>query len=123
MHTKYTLIPDIMARILDVPAILKANLYPDEHGMFTVKVEDSLAFTRGVYEVEYENGKAEVKKLSDDADFDLSAPMPAFSQLMYGYDEYTADVASYMDGVKVINPKSDFFKIFHKKNNGLFEHF
>lgn len=123
MHTSYSPIPDIAARILDVPAILTAHSYPDEHGHFTVRVEDTLPWTRGVYGVEFQNRKAEVTRLADDANWDLSAEMPAFSQLMYGYDEYSADVVPYMQGVTLANAKSDFFRVFHKMSNGLFEHF
>ena len=124
MHSSYTLVPDIAARILDVKAVLHANRYPaGERGCFTVKVEDSLEYTRGVYRVEYDNGQSEVTKLGDDAEYDLSASMPSFTQLVYGYDEYTADKAAYMDGVEICNPDSKFFNVFHKKHNGLFEHF
>lgn len=123
MHTSYTLVPDIAARILDVPAILKLNSYPAEHGCFTVKVNDNLPYTDGVYRVEYQNGKADVARLPENSDFDLAVPMPAFTQLVYGYDEYTPDVVKYMSGAVVNEPNSDFFKAFHKKNNGLFEHF
>lgn len=126
MHTTYTLEPDLMARVLDVPAVLSANAYPDAPGHFTVAVDDTLPFTRGVWQVEYSRGEAAVTRLADDpfaAPCDLLAPMPAFTQLMYGYDEYTPDVAAYMEGVRVYNPGSDFFRAFHKKPNGLFEHF
>lgn len=124
MHTSYTLVPDIAGRILDVKAILEANAYPEgKRGCFTVGVEDTLEFTNGIYRVEYDNGVAEAKKLSSDAECDFSVPMPAFTQLVYGYDEYTADNLPYMAGARLYNPKSDFFTVFHKKNNGLFEHF
>ncbi len=123
MHTSYTIIPDIQARVLDVKKMLSLNLYPAERGMFTIKVEDTLPYTRGVYRVEYQNGQADVKKLADDAGYDLSAAMPSFTQLLYGYDEYDVYTAAFMDGVKIVNPNSDFFKVFHKKNNGVFEHF
>ncbi len=123
VHTKYTLIPDIMARILDVKGILKANKYPKEAGYFTVKVEDTLEYTRGVYKVEYEDGSADVKKVCDSESYDFSAEMPAFTQLIYGYESYNTEILSYMHGVKVINDCSDFFRAFQKKPNGLFEHF
>jgi len=43
---KYTVMPDIMGRILNVEEFLKANAYPEERGHFIVKVEDTLEFTR-----------------------------------------------------------------------------
>ena len=124
MHTSYTLVPDIAARILDVPTMLKANSYPkDRKGYFTVNVEDTLEFVNGVYGVEYENGIADVKKLPSGSECDLSVPVATFTQLVYGYDEYTPDIVPYMNGAKLYNPQSKFFEAFHKKNNGLFEHF
>lgn len=124
MHTTYTLVPDIAGRILDVKAVLEAHNYPEgKRGSFTVGVEDSFDFTNGVYRVEYDNGVAEAKKLSACSACDLSVPMPAFTQLMYGYDEYSADVVPYMAGARLYAPRSDFFNVFHKQNNGLFEHF
>lgn len=122
-HTKYTLVPDLAGRILDVKTVLEANKYPSERGHFTVEVIDTLPFTNGVYSVEYQNGVAEAKLVSKDTVADVVAPMPAFTQLLYGYDEYDAFRASFLSGVKVNDPNSDFFKVFHKKCNGLFEHF
>ena len=122
-HTGYNLIPDIAARILNVEKLLLANAYPKEHGHFTVRVEDTLDYTRGVYAVEYQDGKAEVRKLSDTAPYDLSAAMPAFTQMVYGYDQYNADIAAYMDGVTLENRAEDFFRAFPKRHNGIFEHF
>lgn len=123
VHTKYTLIPDIMARILDVKTILEANNYPKEAGHFTVKVEDTLDYTRGIYRVEYADGRADVKKVSNTENYDLCAEMPAFTQMIYGYDSYNADIIRYMHGVKVITDCNDFLRAFTKKPNGLFEHF
>jgi predicted acetyltransferase len=123
VHTKYTLIPDIMARILDVKAILAANNYPKETGHFTVKVDDTLDYTRGVYQVEYGDGRADVKKIADTEHYDLCAAMPAFTQMIYGYDSYNADIARYMQGVEIKTDCNDFFRAFTKKPNGLFEHF
>lgn len=123
MHTKYTRHPDLMARVLDVKAILEANNYPQYKGHFRIKVNDTLPFTKGIWEVEFEKGIGAAKRISDSSNYDLSADMPAFTQLVYGYDAYTADVAAYMEGVKILNPNTDFFQAFGKKHNGLFEHF
>jgi hypothetical protein len=122
-HTTYRKYPDLMARVLNVKKILEANSYPKEKGHFRVKVNDTLDFTQGVWEVEFENGTAVASRINDTTQYDLSADMPAFSQLVYGYDAYTIDTAAYMEGVKILNPNTDFFRAFSKKNNGLFEHF
>lgn len=120
---KYTLVPDIMGRILNVPEMLKANTYPEEHGHFILKVEDSLNFTRGAYEVEYANRAAEVKKIDDTGNEDICAQMPALTRILYGYDAYDADKAKYMHGVELKTDAKDFFNAFPKRDNGLFEHF
>lgn len=122
-HTHYLQVPDVMARVLDVKALLEANRYPQESGRFAIRVEDTLPFTAGVYQVEYEKGKAEVARLSHEASYDLSAPMPAFTQLVYGYERYTPDNAVYLPGVQLKNSAEDFFAAFPKRDNGLFEHF
>lgn len=123
VNVKYTLVSDIMARVLDVKAILEANIYPNESGHFRVYVDDTLDFTRGLWEVEYAGGSAEAKKLSDSSEWDVFAPMPAFTQMIYGYEHYTADSAVYLPGVKLNRGCGDFFRAFPKKYNGLFEHF
>ena len=123
IHTTYTLVPDVMARVLDVKAILEANKYPKEEGKFTVKVNDFLDFTKGVYEVSYGDGEGIVKKLADTADYDLSADMPAFTQMLYGYDEYNSFNAQFLEGVELKNDANDFFRAFPKRPAGLFEHF
>lgn len=112
-----------MARVLDVKALLEANRYPQDRGHFTIRIEDTLPFTTGTYQVEYEKGKAGVTRLSYEAPYDLLAPMPAFTQLVYGYEHYTPDNAVYLPGVQLKNSAEDFFAAFPKRNNGLFEHF
>ena len=123
VHTEYRLISDIAARILDVKAFLEANRYPDAPGHFRVRVDDSLPYTAGLWEVEYAGGRGEARKLPDGGAYDLRAAMPAFTQLIYGYDAYTPEIAAYMEGVEVTDHAGDFFRAFGKKNNGLFEHF
>ena len=123
MDTKYTILPDIMGRILNVEKILGANSYPEEHGHFIVKVNDTLDFTKGVYEVEYSGGAADIKKIADTGKYDLCAPMPAFTQMLYGYESLNAQKAGYMQGVEMKTDAKDFFRAFPKRDNGLFEHF
>jgi len=68
-----------------------------------------------VYKAEYQDGKTEVKKLSDSTPYDLSFPMPAFTQIFYGYELYNADIAVYLDGVVPHKNADDFFSISIKK--------
>ena len=123
MHTKYDVHPDIMARILDTEGMLKANTYPDEHGVFTLRVEDTLDTVKGTFRVEYENGSCSVERLSDSASADLTVGPQALAKLLYGVDQYDARYAVFMDGVTMHTPAQDFFRAFPKRICGLFEHF
>lgn len=122
-HTQYTLVPDVMGRILDVKAVLSANQYPKERGGFVLKVEDTLPFTRGTYLVEYENQAAQISQLPEGVRYDLRAEMPALTQLLYGYDYYTPETLPYLQGVEVAGSCEDFLRAFPKRNNGVLEHF
>jgi predicted acetyltransferase len=124
MDTSYDIHPDVMARILDTEAMLKANVYPSERGIFTLRVEDYLPDVAGIFRVEYENGKCAVERLdSGCAKADLTVGPTALSKMLYGTDAFNAELASYLDGVKMENDASDFFRAFPKRINGLYEHF
>lgn len=122
-HTSYRLVPDIMARVLDTEAMLRANDYPETPGSFTVKVNDRLERVNGVFRVDYGAGDCDVKRLSDSADANLELSVRAFTRLIYGYDGADMRSASYMDGVKLNQGCTDFFRAFPKKPCGVFEHF
>ena len=122
-HTQYALVPDVMGRILDVGAVLAANFYPKERGGFVLKVEDTLPFTQGTYQVEYENHSAQITRLSDGSRYDIRAEMPALTQLLYGYDHYTPETLPYLQGVEIAGSCEDFLRAFPKRNNGVLEHF
>lgn len=124
MDTRYDIHPDIMARILNTEAMLRANTYPTERGLFTLRVEDYLPDVAGTFRVEYENGKCEVERLDNEcAKADLTVGPTALAKLLYGTDAFNAALASYLDGVKMENDALDFFRAFPKRINGLYEHF
>ncbi len=54
---------------------------------------------------------------------DLTVGPTALSKLFYGTDAFNAELASYLDGVKMENAAADFFRAFPKRINGLYEHF
>lgn len=128
-HTKITIIPDIMARVNDVEAVLKLADYPARKGEFTVKVYEpentnhSSEKTSGVWNVKYENKAATVTKLSDDSDYDLKADIPAFTQLIFGYEVYGINEAKYINNTEFKNDCEDFFRVFRNRPAGVFEHF
>jgi len=122
-HTSYTDVPDIMARVLDTGAMLRANRYPQESGCFVLKAVDETGPAGGTFRIEYGGGEALVEKIDDTAIYDIAAEIPALTQLLYGYAHYHAENAAYLRGVDLKTPARDFFRAFPKRENGLFEHF
>ncbi len=131
MHTTITVIPDLMARINDVAAVLAAVRYPDEAGHFTVSTTETPGSpwsalshkTTGVFRVDYQNGVGTVTRLSDDAPADLTADIGALTQLIFGYESCGYDTARYTPGVTFQNSAPDFFRAFPRRPSGVFEHF
>ncbi len=131
MHTKITVIPDLMARINDVAAVLAAVRYPKTPGSFTVKTTEpagtpwaSLSHkTTGIFRVDYEGGHGKVTRLEAGADYDFAADIPAFTQLIFGYESCGYETARYTPGTEFCNPAEDFFRAFLRRPGGVFEHF
>ena len=129
MHTRITVLPDLMARINDVKAFFEAVPYPAEAGCFTFKTEEppkspwSGERTNGVWQVRFENGVGTVTRLSDDADYDFFADIPALTQLAFGYDSYGYDTARFTEHTAWNNPAPDFFRAFPRRPGGIFDHF
>ncbi len=112
---QYSIDSRAMGRVLLVEEALKQNIYPKEYGHFRLKSEDVLLFNNAVFDVEYKDGKATVKKLSADAEFDISCTVPPLSRFMLG-GGFSADTASYLDGVNLKGDASDFFRAFPDRN-------
>jgi Predicted acetyltransferase involved in intracellular survival and related acetyltransferases len=127
VNCEYGLHSMAMGRVLLVEKLLNTNKYPEISGHFKLRVDDFLDYNRGVYEVEYSGGAAEVKKLSgaafDTADYDVSMAIPALSRVMIGCGSYNAENAAYMPGVKLSNSAEDFFRAFPKRKGFLYDHF
>ncbi len=131
MHTTVTVIPDLMARINDVEAVLAAIRYPTEPGHFTVHSTETpgspwsaLAHkTTGVFHVDYADGVGRVTRLADDAPADLTADIGALTQLIFGYESCGYDTARYTPGVTFHTTAPDFFRAFPRRPGGIFEHF
>ena len=135
MHTDITILPDLMARVHDVEAILRAVRYPDAPGQFTIKVTEpehtghGKELTEGIWKVCYDKGRGTVRRLEDTesqceaAAYDIACDIPAFTQLIFGYESYGADCARYMDNVELKNDCADFFRAFPNRPCGLYEHF
>ncbi len=123
-HTSYKRVPDVMARVLNTEALLKASEYPKSAGSFTVRVEDVYDSVKGTFLVNWNDcGECEVSRLDDGSSVDLELSAEAFARLAYGYDGVDANRAQYMNGVKINNPDTKFFAVFRKRFGGNFEHF
>ena len=120
-HTAYTLLPDIMARVLNTEKMLLAQDYPLQEGAFTLRIEDTLPSVSGIFKVAYGGGECTVQRGAGSPDLTLSAS--ALARLIYGYDGVTAEAAKYMDGVQIDGSAEAFFRAFPKKPCGIFEHF
>lgn len=130
MHTKITVIPDLMARINDVKAFFEAVPYPAEPGSFAFRAAEPATSpwtgerTEGIWRVDYEGGKATVTKLPDDTtDYDFSADIPALTRLVFGYESYGYDTARYTENTVWHTHAPDFFRAFPRRPAGIFEHF
>ena len=128
-HTKITVIPDIMARINDVEAVLNLVEYPMGKGEFTVKVTEPEGTshmpqkTTGIWNVRYENKRAVVTRLDDNSSYDLCADVPAFTQMVFGYECTGPETARYIPNTTLNNECEDFFRAFPNRPGGVFEHF
>ena len=130
MHTKISILPDIMVRINDIKDFFEAIPYPDEAGCFTFKTAEpprspwSGEKINGVWRVTYKDGKASVEKLPDNTeDYDFYADIASLAQLVFAYDSYGYDFARHTHGTTWHNPTPDFFRAFPRRPAGIFEHF
>ncbi len=131
MHTKITVLPDIMARINDVEAVLAAVRYPTVPGCFTIRASEPAgtpwaAFankTTGTWRVDYADGRGTVTRLPDTSDCDFAADIPALTQLIFGYASCGFETARYTSGTDFFTPAADFFRAFGPRPGGVFEHF
>lgn len=128
-YMKLQLVPDLCARFHNVKAILEGMVYPQAKGKFTFRLTDcekspfSKENTEGTFSVSYENGKAAVTELPRDASCDLELTMPAFAQLVHGFQSYGKQSALYTEGVVLHNDCDDFFRAFSNRPSGSYDLF
>lgn len=122
-HTQYRILPDIGAKILDTEGLLRAHTYPKEEGAFRVRVLDPLPAVAGCFQVEFGGGDCQVKRLSDQADVQMTVAAAEFVRLLYGYDCITPEQAKYTEGISIDGNVDDFFRAFPRMTGGMYEHF
>lgn len=108
---KYEYIGGVAGRIYNLKKLLEANQYPEKSGKFSILSLDDLEQNKGIFRVEYENGKATVTK-SDSGDYDIALTPPAAARLLLAGEGHTAKTAVYIDGVELKNSADDFFCAF-----------
>ncbi len=109
--TNYKYNGGFAARIYNLKKLLENNLYPEEHGKFSILSLDNLEQNKGIFDVEYKNGKATVTK-RDSGDYDISLTAPAAAKLLLCGEGHTAETAIYIDGVELKTDANSFFKAF-----------
>ena len=96
------------ARIHNFRNVLAARLYPEEKGSFAVEIDGTL------YDVSFCGGKAEVneglKKMPE-----VSLSVNAASKILLSGVDGKKE-AEFINGVKIFNDNSDFFRAFPKKD-------
>ncbi len=98
-------------RIYNMQKFLETNRYPEEYGKFSVKCIDELERNNGIFEVEYQNGKAIVTRKAD-GDYDISLTACAAARLMLAGEGHTSQTAVYINGVEIKGDADDFFRAF-----------
>lgn len=98
-------------RIYNLKKLLESNVYPEKYGKFSILSLDDLEQNKGIFDVEYQNGKATITHRTD-GDYDISLTAPAAARLLLAGEGHTAETAIYIDGVQLKNDADDFFRAF-----------
>lgn len=98
-------------RIYNMQKLLENNAYPEKYGRFSMRVIDDLECNNGIFDVEYQDGKATVTR-RDDGDYDISLTACAAARLMLAGEGHTAQTALYVNGVEINGNADDFFRAF-----------
>ncbi len=98
-------------RIYNLKKLLECNKYPDEYGSFRILCNDEFEQNNGIFEVEYQNGKANVTRKAG-GDYDISLSPAAAARLLLAGEGHSAQTAVYIDGVAIKGNADSFFKAF-----------
>lgn len=108
------------ARIYNIQKLLENNAYPEKYGKFSILSLDEFEQNKGIFEVEYENGKATVTR-RDGGDYDISLTPPAAARLILAGEGHNAHTASFIDGVEIRGNADDFFRAFPHRITCLYD--
>ena len=111
------------ARILDIESVLKANNYPDDEGVFTIKsTDEQIKANNGFFTVRYKNGGCTVT-VNETTDYDIALDAPAAARLLLGKEGLTLDEISYIDNIEIKTDCKDFLRAFRKTTTQFYEAF
>lgn len=110
-EVRYECIGGYAGRIYNIKKLLENNVYPEKYGKFSILSVDNLEQNKGIFDVEYENGKAVVTRRND-GEYDISLTAPAAARLLLAGEGHNAETAVYIDGVEMKNSAEDFFRAF-----------
>ena len=102
---------ELAGRIYDLKKLLECNEYPKEYGKFSILSIDDIERNKGIFDVEYQNGKAVVTRRND-GDFDISLTAAAAAKLMLSGEGFDENTAEYIGGVEIKGCTCDFFRAF-----------
>lgn len=108
---KYETYGGYAGRIYNLKKLLENNVYPEKYGKFSILSLDDLPQNKGIFDIEYENGKATITQRTD-GDYDISLTPPAAARLLLAGEGHTAETAVYVYGVELKNSAEDFFRAF-----------
>ncbi len=97
-------------RVINVENVLKSKLWPDEHGSFILRCNDTIARNNKTFEVEYQNGNCSVTTTDKSPDVILDPPS-ASKILLTGFDG-KSDMLSFVEGAEFKGNCNDFIKAF-----------
>ena len=109
-------------RIYNMKKLLENNAYPDEYGKFRILSIDEFEQNSGIFEVEYQNGKASVTRKTD-GDYDISLTASAAAKLMLAGEGYNSQTALFIDGVEIKGNADDFFRAFPYRHTRFIDSF
>ncbi len=97
-------------RVINVENVLKAKLWPEEHGSFILRCNDTVSRNNKTFEVEYQNGKCSVT-ITDKLPDVVLEPYAASKILLTGFDG-REDNLSFVEGAEFKSNCNDFIKAF-----------
>ena len=109
-------------RILNLQRLLEINEYPMEYGHFRLKSLDHIPQNSGVFDVEYENGKAKVTRM-ESGDYDLALSVPAAARLILAGEGHSMETAKFINGAEIKDTAKDFFRAFPYRPTRFVENF